>query len=99
MGRGITKLFVGTLIVFLVLTLIGCQDIELREIIEGLVDWYCEDANSPIIGELIGICAANDSFVMGDGSYGPNVTQTISYKYYMSKYEITNSQFLATLTI
>jgi formylglycine-generating enzyme required for sulfatase activity len=30
---------------------------------------------------------------MGDGSYGPNVSQTISSNYMMSKYEITNTVF------
>jgi formylglycine-generating enzyme required for sulfatase activity len=41
----------------------------------------------------ININAAGDSFIMGDGSYGPNVTQAISYNYKMSKYEVTNALF------
>ena len=44
-------------------------------------------------GELITINAAGDSFTMGDGTYGPNVSQNISYKFKISKTEITNSQF------
>lgn len=44
---------------------------------------------------LIKINAASDSFVMGDGTYGPDVTQTISYNFRMSKHEITNAQFQA----
>jgi formylglycine-generating enzyme required for sulfatase activity len=43
--------------------------------------------------EMVLIAAAGDSFIMGDGIYGPNVTQTISYNYYMSKFEITNTLF------
>jgi formylglycine-generating enzyme required for sulfatase activity len=30
---------------------------------------------------------------MGDGPLGPNVSQTISYNYFISKFSITNSQF------
>jgi len=43
--------------------------------------------------QMINIFAAGDSFTMGDGSYGPDVTQTISYDFKMSKHEITNAQF------
>ncbi len=50
---------------------------------------------SPDVGQLITINAGGDSFIMGDGTYGPNVTQTISYNFKMSKYETTNSQFQA----
>ena len=32
-------------------------------------------------------------FTMGDGTYGPNVTQAISYPYHLTKCEITHSQF------
>ncbi len=48
-------------------------------------------------GTLITINAAGDSFNMGDGTIGPNptVSQTISYNFNMSKYEITNVQFQA----
>lgn len=42
---------------------------------------------------LVSINAAGDSFMMGDGEHGPNVTETISYTFSMSKYLITNSQF------
>jgi formylglycine-generating enzyme required for sulfatase activity len=45
----------------------------------------------PIV--LVTIHAAGDSFTMGDGTFGPNVLQSISYDYSMSKYLITNSQF------
>ena len=41
---------------------------------------------------LVTIDAAGDSFTMGDGAYGPNVSETISYNFSMSKYLITNSQ-------
>lgn len=46
-------------------------------------------------GTLVTINSANDSFTMGDGTYGPNpvVSQTISYDFKMSKHEITNAQF------
>ncbi len=50
------------------------------------------------IGTLITINAAGDSFTMGDGTYGPNVTQTISYNFKMSQYEITNSQYQTFIT-
>jgi formylglycine-generating enzyme required for sulfatase activity len=42
---------------------------------------------------FVTIEAAGDSFSMGDGTYGPNVMQTISYKFDISKYLITNGQF------
>jgi len=42
---------------------------------------------------LVTINAAGDSFTMGDDTYGPNVSKTISYNFRMSKYLITNSQF------
>jgi formylglycine-generating enzyme required for sulfatase activity len=42
---------------------------------------------------FVTIEAAGDSLPMGDGTYGPNVTQTISYTYSISKYLITNSEF------
>ncbi len=50
---------------------------------------------SPYVIQLITINAGGDSFTMGDGSYGPNVSQTISYNFKMGKYEITNSQYQA----
>jgi len=43
--------------------------------------------------QMISIYAAGDSFTMGDGSYGPDVSQTISYNFKMLKQEITNAQF------
>lgn len=46
-------------------------------------------------GTLITINSAGDSFTMGDGTYDPNVSQTISYNFQMSKHEITNAQFQA----
>ena len=59
------------------LVLTGCEQMELRDIIERLV-----------LGEEI-----YDSFIMGDGSYGPNVEQKISYEFEISKYEITYADF------
>jgi len=52
----------------------------------------------PVPIELITINAANDSFSMGDGSYGPpadhsGLSQTISYNFQISKHEITNYQY------
>lgn len=46
---------------------------------------------------LITINSAGDTFKMGDGTYGPmpNLPQTISYSFRMSKHEVTNSQFQA----
>jgi uncharacterized repeat protein (TIGR02543 family) len=43
--------------------------------------------------QLVSIDAAGDTFTMGDGTYGPNISEAISYSFQMSKYEITNSQF------
>jgi len=37
--------------------------------------------------------AGDTDFIMGDGTWGPDKLQTISYQFYMSKYEITNAQF------
>lgn len=42
---------------------------------------------------LIAIHAAGSSVTMGDGTYGPRVSQELSYDYQMSKYPVTNSQF------
>jgi formylglycine-generating enzyme required for sulfatase activity len=41
----------------------------------------------------VAIKAVGDSFTMGDGTYGPNVSESLSYNFTMSKYEISNSQF------
>ncbi len=43
--------------------------------------------------ELVTISSAGDSFIMGDGTLGPDVSQTITYNFEISKYEITNGQF------
>ncbi len=37
--------------------------------------------------------AAGDSFTMGDGTVGPNVRQTISYDFHISRHPITNAEF------
>jgi formylglycine-generating enzyme required for sulfatase activity len=42
---------------------------------------------------LVEIRAAGDSFTMGDGTLGPNVSQPISYDFFISKFAITNAQF------
>ena len=42
---------------------------------------------------LIAIHAAGDSFTMGDGMFGPGITQSISSDFSMSKFLINNSQF------
>ena len=42
---------------------------------------------------LVAIHAAGDSFTMGDGTWGPGTTESISSDYSMSKFLITNSQF------
>jgi len=39
------------------------------------------------------IGAAGDSFTMGDGALGPNISQTISGNFHFSRFLITNSQF------
>jgi len=44
---------------------------------------------------FVTIAAAGDTVQMGDGTYGPNVTQTISYTFDISKYLITNGEFAA----
>ena len=56
--------------------------------------WPTAVAVPPTAGiSEIEIPAAGDSYIMGDGSNGPNVSETISYDFKMSKYEITNTQF------
>lgn len=44
---------------------------------------------------LIAISSANDSFMMGDDTYGPNPnkSESFSYSFSMSKYETTNDDF------
>ena len=42
---------------------------------------------------LIVIHAAGDSFTMGDGTWGPEATESISSDFSMSKFPITNAQF------
>jgi formylglycine-generating enzyme required for sulfatase activity len=42
---------------------------------------------------LVEIQAAGDSFTMGDGTFGPNVSLTFTYDYSISKFPITNLQF------
>lgn len=42
---------------------------------------------------FVTIDAAGDSIHMGDGTYGPNAAQTISYKFDISQYLITNGEF------
>jgi formylglycine-generating enzyme required for sulfatase activity len=42
---------------------------------------------------LIAIHAAGDSFTMGDGTFGPGATETLSADFSMSKYLITNEEF------
>lgn len=55
---------------------------------------YSSTANtSTFFTIMVAISAASDSFTMGDGSYGPNISESISYNYYMSKCEITNAEF------
>ena len=49
--------------------------------------------NVPNTNALIAIPASGDSFYMGDGTYGPNISETISSSYNVSKYEITNAEF------
>jgi formylglycine-generating enzyme required for sulfatase activity len=39
--------------------------------------------------------AAGDSFVMGDGTFGPGATETFSADFALSKYLVTNSQYAA----
>ncbi len=48
---------------------------------------------STFFTSMIAINAAGDPFTMGDGNVSPNVSETISYNYYMSKYEITHAEF------
>jgi formylglycine-generating enzyme required for sulfatase activity len=59
---------------------------------------YSDTANTPTrpVGffDELRILAANDSFQMGDGLYGPNKPETISYDFWISRKEITNAQFL-----
>lgn len=42
---------------------------------------------------LIAIHAAGDSFTMGDGTFGPGATESISSDFSMSKFLVTNRQF------
>ncbi len=50
-------------------------------------------AQSVTVNPFVAIHAAGDSFTMGDGTLGPNVLQTISYNFLITKFLITNSQF------
>jgi formylglycine-generating enzyme required for sulfatase activity len=43
--------------------------------------------------QFVEIRAAGDSFTMGDTLIGPNVVQTLSYDFSISKHPITNDQF------
>jgi formylglycine-generating enzyme required for sulfatase activity len=47
---------------------------------------------------FITVIAEGDSFTMGDGTYGPDVSQTITHDFQISKYEITNEQFSLFIT-
>jgi formylglycine-generating enzyme required for sulfatase activity len=42
---------------------------------------------------LITLRAAGDSFTMGDGTFGPGATETLTADFSLSKYLITNGQF------
>jgi formylglycine-generating enzyme required for sulfatase activity len=42
---------------------------------------------------LVRIMSAGDSFIMGDGKYGPNVKQKLSYNFLISQYEISHAEF------
>jgi len=42
---------------------------------------------------MVQISSAGDSFTMGDSWHGSNVTESFSYSYSVSRYEITNEQF------
>jgi len=44
---------------------------------------------------LVPIKAAGSSVTMGDGSYGPQVTEALSYDFQMAKYPVTNGAFAA----
>lgn len=50
-------------------------------------------AQSEVEISFVEVCAAGDSFTMGDGLFGPDTSQTISYDFSMSSFPITNSQF------
>jgi sulfatase modifying factor 1 len=73
----------------LVLALAGCPSSALRNYISTIVR---NAQTSPPI-TLVDIGAAGDSFAMGDGFAGPDLAQTISYDYKISKHEITKAQF------
>jgi len=53
------------------------------------------DAQSATEISFVEICAAGDSFTMGDGLLGPNVSQTITGSFFISRFPVTNSQFAA----
>jgi formylglycine-generating enzyme required for sulfatase activity len=42
---------------------------------------------------FVNISSQGDSFTMGDGILGPNVSLTISYNFSVSKFPVTNAQF------
>jgi formylglycine-generating enzyme required for sulfatase activity len=50
---------------------------------------------SPAAGTIamVEINAAGDSFTMGDGTFGPGATETLTASFSMSKFLITNSEF------
>ncbi|MCX7038147.1 MAG: SUMF1/EgtB/PvdO family nonheme iron enzyme [Spirochaetes bacterium] len=76
--------------VFALLALSGCGDMALRDMI---VDLVTRASYMPSFTGGVAIKAVGDSFTMGDGAYGPNVSESLSYNFTMSKYEITHSQF------
>jgi formylglycine-generating enzyme required for sulfatase activity len=50
-------------------------------------------AQSAVDTVFVQIHAAGDSFTMGDGVLGPNVSQTLARDFFVSKFPITNAQF------
>lgn len=51
------------------------------------------EAETATENPLIEIPAAGDSFTMGDGPHGPNVSQSFSYSFFLSRFAVTNGQF------
>jgi formylglycine-generating enzyme required for sulfatase activity len=67
-------------------------------LLASLSAWAQTPSTEPVSVALIAIHAAGSSVSMGDGTFGPKISQALSYDFQMAKYPVTNglfAQFLA----
>ena len=62
-------------------------------LVGALSAWGQAASTGPVGITLIAIQAAGSSVTMGDGTFGPRVSEAISYDFQMSKYPVTNRLF------